>query len=60
MALTGVDAIRFDFLPGQENGYAGYGEFDVVGTPTVVPEPGAGSLLGLGFAALAARRRNRR
>ena len=57
--LTGVDAIRFDFLSGQENGYAGYGEFDVVGAPTVVPEPGAASLLGLSLAALAARRRNR-
>ena len=37
-SLTGVDAVRFDFLNGQENGYAGYGEFDVVGIATV-PEP---------------------
>lgn len=55
--LTGVDAIRFDFLPGQENGYAGYGEFDVVGVPTVIPEPSATMLLGLGFAAFVSRRR---
>ena len=55
-ALTGVDAIRVDFLGGQENGYAGYGEFDVVGAASV-PEPGSTVLLGLGFAALAARRR---
>ena len=53
-ALTGVDAIRVDFLGGQENGYAGYGEFDVVGAASV-PEPGSTMLPGLGFAALAAR-----
>ena len=56
-ALTGVDAIRIDFPAGQENTYAGYGEFDVVGTATVVPEPGAAGLLCLGMAAVAMRRR---
>ena len=45
-----------DFLGGQENSYAGYGEFDVVGAASV-PEPGSVVLLGLGFAVLAARRR---
>ena len=33
-ALTGVDAIRIDFFSGQENGYTGIGEIDVVGTAT--------------------------
>jgi hypothetical protein len=54
VGLTGVDAIRIDFLDGQDNGFAGYGEFDVNGTATV-PEPstavallgGVGLLLGL-------------
>jgi hypothetical protein len=55
-ALANVDAIRIDFLNGVENGYTGYGEFDVVGAASV-PEPGSTALLGLGFAALIARRR---
>jgi hypothetical protein len=54
--LTGVDAIRLDFLPGQENGYVGYGEVDVVGTATV-PEPATVMLAFLGGATLLTRRR---
>ncbi len=47
VALTGVDRLRIDFLNGQENGHAGYGEFDVFGTATV-PEPASAALLLLG------------
>jgi hypothetical protein len=43
-ALTGVDQLRIDFLNGQENGHAGYGEFDVFGTATV-PESASAALL---------------
>jgi|GEM_PF-2436165 len=55
--LTGVDAIRIEFQPGQENGYDGYGEFDVIGTPT--PEPTSAMLGVLGAAAVMGRRRRR-
>jgi len=55
--LTGVDAVRFDFFGNQENGYAGYGEFDVIGLATV-PEPSALAAL-LGGSALLLRRRRR-
>ncbi len=59
VSLGWVDAIRIDFLNGQENGYAGYGEFDVVGVAHV-PEPGSAGLLMLGLGAIIARRRARR
>ncbi len=39
--LTGVKSIRFSFGD-QENGYAGYNELDVIGTP--IPEPSAAIL----------------
>ena len=56
-SLSGVDAIRIDF-GAQENGYGGYGEFDVVGVPTVlVPEPTTVLLGGIGMLALLRRRR---
>jgi hypothetical protein len=58
-ALTGVDGIRFEFLGAQENTYAGYGEFDVIGTASV-PEPSTAMLLLGGFSAAAASRRTRR
>lgn len=54
--ITGVDAIRFEFPAGQENGHAGVGEIDVVGTATV-PEPAGAALLLLGGVTLMTRRR---
>jgi hypothetical protein len=56
--LSGVDAIRFDFPANQENTYAGYGEFDVIGTATV-PEPGTALVGLLGGAVTLIRRRRR-
>ena len=54
---TGVAAIRFTFdqPAAPENGYTGYTELDVFGTP--VPEPTALGLAALGGAGLLARRR---
>jgi hypothetical protein len=43
-ALKNVDSIRIEFLSPQENGHAGYGELDVVGTASV-PEPSSALLL---------------
>lgn len=55
-SLTGVDAIRVDFLDPQENGHAGYGEFDVIGIATV-PEPSSLLLLTGAIPLLLRRRR---
>jgi hypothetical protein len=54
-SLTSVGALRFTFDAPQENGYAGYAEIDVTGT--VVPEPGALTLVFLAALGLAANRR---
>jgi hypothetical protein len=58
--LTGVDGVRIDFPTGQEAGYSGLGEVDVVGVASV-PEP-ASAMLGLlaGGALIARRRRQSR
>ena len=34
-SLTNVVALRFEFPSGQENDWAGYGEFDVFGSPAL-------------------------
>jgi hypothetical protein len=51
---TGVAAVRFNFSGATENGYSGYAELDVFGTP--VPEPmGVGAVLA-GLVGLGSRR----
>jgi hypothetical protein len=57
--LSGIDGVRIDFPNGQENGFAGYGEFDVIGTATV-PEPASAILLLGGVMGTVSLRRNRR
>lgn len=54
--LTSVSSLRFTF-GAVENGYAGYGEIDVVGT--AVPEPASGVLFGAGLALAVGRMRRR-
>ncbi len=45
---TGVAALRFTFDPSPENGYTGYAEISVIGSPSaVVPEPATLSILGI-------------
>ena len=57
-SLSGVDAIRFDFPIGQENGYAGIGELDVLGIATI-PEPATTGLMLVGATLLLPRKRRR-
>jgi hypothetical protein len=54
---TNVGAVRFNFSPATENGYSGYAEIDVLGSP--VPEPATAALLATTSLALLARRRRR-
>jgi hypothetical protein len=54
---TGVARLKFSF-PVTENGYVGYRELDVLGSPTV-PEPSALALLGCGLGVLAVCGRRR-
>jgi hypothetical protein len=54
LLATAVDEIRFTFSPAPENGYTGYAELDVIGTPTI-PEPGAAALVLAGLALLGSR-----
>jgi len=53
--IPAVSAIQFLTGGNVENGYVGYREFDLIGTPT--PEPASLGLLGLGSLALLTRRR---
>lgn len=53
-----VDAVRFDFPEGAENGYTGYAELDVIGT-AAIPEPDVAWLAMAGSLALVAHRRRR-
>lgn len=55
---TNVDSVKVIFLDGVENGYVGYGEFDVTGTASI-PEPSTGSALLLASLGLLSRRRRK-
>lgn len=58
--ITGLATLQILF-PNQENTYAGYGEFDIVGSAIipVAPEPNSLVLLGLGALGLTRLRRHR-
>ena len=60
---TGVGEIQL-FFPGQENGYVGYREVDVLGTAVeaggATPEPSTAILSVLGILGLGLTRRRRR
>ena len=55
--IPGVFAIQFLTGGNVQNGYVGYREFQLIGTPTGVPEPASLGLLGLGSLTLLKRRR---
>lgn len=54
--ISRVDEIRFTFTPAPENGYTGYAEIDVLGSPTV-PEPASLALFLGAVGAVGLRRR---
>jgi len=55
--IPGVYAIQFQTAGDVQNGYVGWREFDLIGTPTAVPEPTSLGLLGLATLSLLPRRR---
>jgi hypothetical protein len=54
--IPGVFAIQFQTAGDVQNGYVGYREFDLIGTPTA-PEPASLGLLAVGTVSVLARRR---
>lgn len=54
---TGAANIKFDFSATVENGYTGYAELDVNGSPVAAPEPATLSLFSVGAIGLLMRRR---
>lgn len=54
---TGAANIKFDFSAAVENGYTGYAELDVNGSPTAAPEPATLGLFAVGATGLLMRRR---
>ena len=54
---SNVYAIQFQTAGDVQNGYVGWREFDLIGTPTAVPEPTSLGLLALATLSLLPRRR---
>ena len=57
LTIPGVNAIQFQTANNVQNGYVGYREFDLIGSPTTAPEPASLGLLGVSVLSLLARRR---
>ena len=57
--IPNVYAIQFQTAGDVQNGYVGWREFDLIGTPTAVPEPTSLGLLALATLSLLPRRRRR-
>jgi len=55
LSIPGVYAIQFKTGTDVQNGYVGYREFDLIGTPTV-PEPVSLGVVGMGMLGLLGRR----